>query len=133
MPHLSKRKLDARTERLLIASLVQLISNLSPSQTEKLLKAIFTNTERLMLAKRVGASLLISEGISQAKISESLKLSEDTVHKFVLIIKAGDKSSWDFILHKLENWHELATLKESMKAAGMHVLKKFSRGMAGKI
>lgn len=133
MPHLSKRKLDDKTERLLNSALFSLFSNLKTPQSERLITALLTDTERLMLAKRVGASLLISEGVSQKSISGSLKLSEETVHKFILIINAGDRSTWEFILTKLKRWHEFSTLKEVLKEAGVYALKKFSRGMAGKI
>lgn len=133
MPHLSKRKLDAKTERLLNSALFSLFSNLKSSQAERLIRTLLTDTERLMLAKRVGASFLISENVPQNKISESLKLSEETVHKFILIINAGDKSTWEFILGKLKRWQEFSILREALKEAGTYALKKFSRGMAGKI
>lgn len=133
MPHLSKRKLDKKTEKLLNDSLFDLFSNLSKSEAQKLLSTLLTNTERLMVSKRVGASLLIGENISESKIADVLKLSTETVYKFTLIIKAGDKTTWDFVLHKLEKWQEFSTLKEALKSASLKALKTFSKGMSGKI
>lgn len=133
MPHLSKRKLDIRTQKLLLDALASLFANLSKTEANKVLPALLTKTERIMIAKRIGASLLIRENSTDLEISEALKLSTATVFKFNLIVKAGDKPTWDFILLKLERWHEFAVLKEKLKEAGLYTLKKFSRGMAGKI
>lgn len=133
MPHLSKRKLNSKTQRLLFDALDSLFSNLSKADANKVLYALLTKTERLMIAKRIGASLLIREKSTEIEISEALKLSIATVSKFNLIIKAGDKPTWELILKKLERWHDFATLKEALKEAGIYALKKFSRGMAGKI
>lgn len=133
MPHVSKRKLDFKTQRLLLDALSSLFSNLNKAEANRVLPALLTRTERIMIAKRVGASLLIREGSTEAEINEALKLSTSTVFKFNLIIKAGDKPTWDFILGKLERWHEFTTLKSALIDAGTYALKKFSRGVAGKI
>lgn len=133
MPHISKRKLDTKTQKLLFDALSSIFSHLSKAEANKVLPALLTNTERIMIAKRVGASLLLREGSTESEITEALKLSTSTVFKFNLIIKAGDKPTWDFILRKLEKWHEFTILKEKLKEAGTYALKKFSHGMAGKI
>lgn len=133
MPHLSKRKLDNKTRRLLLDAFSSLFSNLNKTKADNLLTTILTDTERLMIAKRIGASLLIREGSTEIEIAQALKLSTATVSKFSLIIRAGDKATWDFILHKLERWQEFIVLKGVLKKAGLAVLKTFSRGMAGKI
>lgn len=133
MPHLSKRKLDNKTKRLLLDALSSLFTNLDKTKADNLLITVLTDTERLMISKRIGASLLIREGSTEVEIAEALKLSTATVSKFSLIIRAGDKITWDFILRKLEHWHEFTLLKEVLKKAGLIALKKFSRGMSGKI
>ena len=133
MPHLSKRKIETTTKRLLIDSLDSLFTNLNKHDSKKVLSIILTSTEKLMIAKRIGASLLIREGVNELQISDSLKLSRETVYKFNSMIKSGDESAWNFVLEKLERWHEFSTLKEVLKNAGMNALKKFSHGVAGKI
>ncbi|MBI3290630.1 hypothetical protein HYZ78_04540 [Candidatus Microgenomates bacterium] len=133
MPHLSKRRVDLKTQRLLIDALNSLFSNLNKNDSAKVLSALLTRTEKLMIAKRIGASLLLSEKMTEVEISEALKLSTATVSKFNLIIRAGNQQTWNFILKKLERWHNFAVLKEGLKEAGLYALKKFSRGMAGKI
>lgn len=133
MPHVSKRKLSPQTQKLLIDALNDLFSNLSKSEAKNVISALLTKTERIMLAKRIGASLLIKEGSTEAQISEALKLSIATVYKFDLIIKAGEKPTWAFILKKLERWYDFTALKEALKATGTEALKKFSKGMAGRI
>lgn len=133
MPHVSKRKLDVKTKKLLIDALTTLLSNSTHTETDKVLSVLLTGTERLMVAKRVGAALLISESITESEIAESLKITRFTVSKYMLIVKLGDKATWNFILKKLETWHEFTMLKSELKKLGIYALKKFSRGMAGKV
>lgn len=133
MPHLSKKKLDKQTHRLLESASISLFSHASSSETKKLFETLLTKTERLMIAKRIGAGFLLKENAPETKISETLKLSRETVSRFDLLMRAQPPENWELIFKKLKKWQEFNALTNVLKEAGIYLLKTFSRGMAGKI
>ena len=133
MPHVSRRILDKRTQELIEDALASLLANLSSSEVKKVFSVLLTDTERLMIAKRVAAAFFIRENVPESKIAEILKLTRLTVSRFMLLIKVGSQETWEFIFKKLERWDRFSTLKQILKETALSALKTFSRGMAGKI
>ena len=84
MPHISKKKLDTQITNELRKHLYTLVRN-SGSQTRVLIfEELLTKTETIMLAKRIGALLLLKRGLSLYKISRLLGVSPSTVERFKL-------------------------------------------------
>lgn len=133
MPHLSQKKLDKETKKVLEEATVFLFSHSSFPETQKLFETLLTKTEQLMIAKRIGAAFLLKESTPEIQISNSLKLSRETVSRFALIMQTQPEQNWEFIFKKLEEWQKFHLLTSSLKKAGEFLLKKFSHGMAGKI
>ncbi len=94
MPHVSKRKLDPRTFNKIFDQLIGLLKH---AQDKKkflpVLEELLTDTEKIMLAKRLAIILLLFGEIPQHRISEALLISPTTVLKFSLQIENGKFNS----------------------------------------
>ena len=94
MPHISPRKLDKETVDKIFR---KLISVLEQAQSKKkftsVLDELLTDTEKIMLAKRLAAVLLLFGDTPQHRITESLILSPTTVSKISLKIELGKYDS----------------------------------------
>jgi Trp operon repressor len=106
MPHLSSKELDKELSEKLFNDL---LSILNKSQDKKSMSGVvnelLTDTEKLMLAKRIAIVLLLNSKTPQSSISEILKVSTSTVAKISLklemgmyqsILKASEKDKNDF-------------------------------------
>jgi len=98
MPHISKKKLDTQITNELRKHLYTLVRN-SGSQTRVLIfEELLTKTETIMLAKRIGALLLLKRGLSLYKISRLLGVSPSTVERFKLAMESGKyKNTADWV------------------------------------
>jgi len=98
MPHISKKKLDTQITNELRKHLYTLVRN-SGSQTRVLIfEELLTKTETIMLAKRIGALLLLKKGLSLYKISRLLGVSPSTVERFKLAMESGKyKNTADWV------------------------------------
>ena len=98
MPHISKKKLDTQITNELRKHLYTLVRN-SGSQTRVLIfEELLTKTETIMLAKRIGALLLLKRGLSLYKISHLLGVSPSTVERFKLAMESGKyKNTADWV------------------------------------
>lgn len=112
MPHVSKHKLEPKREKQLLQSLEIVLSNISRKpEMNTFLYSLFSYTERLMLAKRLGIVLLLKEGFSETEIASALNVTRQTVYRI--------KQSSEF----KNNGYELA-LKALKKDKQVNELKK---------
>lgn len=80
MPHVSQRRLKRETFRSMRESFTNLMAvPRNPRLTQLLLNDVLTMTERVMLAKRLAAIVMLCRGYSVYKIHMVLKLSPSTV------------------------------------------------------
>lgn len=119
MPHISRIKLDKQAEAKLIESLELVLSKISSQEsTHSFLMALLTPTERLMLAKRLAAVILIREGLSHQQISNTLHLTRMTISKLELYFEARGKG-YEIAFKVLENEKLMKELKNFLfKLAG---------------
>ena len=82
MPHISQKKLDKKTRSDLEKHLYTLFRDTGSQTRIRVLEELLTETEVIMLAKRIGMLLLIKKGISSYKISDLLGVSASTVKRF---------------------------------------------------
>lgn len=102
MPQVSKRRLEPQVKKDLNDSFAFLIKEIrSKDEVEMFLNSVLTETERLMLSKRVVAAFLLQHGIEEQKISEMLKLTPATVSRLKLWILTR-KKGFDIVFNKLE-------------------------------
>jgi len=89
MPHISKRKIDTKTRRKLEEHLVSILLDTDFNTREKIFRELFTETEKLMLAKRIAIILGLEINLSTYAISEKIKVSPSTVARFENKIQLG--------------------------------------------
>lgn len=98
MPHISNKKLDDKYFHKLYSQLVKVFDTAGTSRTdENLLAEFLTDTEKIMLTKRLAILCMLSEGISKPYISDILFVSLSTVDRISLRYESGGY----FYLHNL--------------------------------
>src|SRR5579872_44203 len=82
MTHLSRNRLDKETEKELINKLSLALNHVkNAADMSSLLTNLLTDTERLMIAKRLAIITLLDEGLPDAHIAEVLHVTRITVAK----------------------------------------------------
>lgn len=85
MTHVSRKKLPDKVLRQILDSfLFVLTSTKKKEEMSKFLDAFLSNTEKIMLAKRLAIVFLLSEAVEETKISEILKVTQSTVSRIKL-------------------------------------------------
>lgn len=86
MPHLSQRILDSKTRKQITETLELVLGKLNKAETNTFLFSILSETERLMLAKRLAIALLINAGVDHLAIAENLCVTKETVSRIDLAL-----------------------------------------------
>jgi uncharacterized protein YerC len=129
MPHVSRNKLDKKVELELIESINQVLSHISkPDEMTIFINSLLTQTEKLMIAKRLAIIVLLKEGLSDSQIANILHVTRITVAKMELFYEARG-SGFDIALKKLEQQKKLESFRKflislakySARAAGGYV------------
>ncbi len=82
MPHLSKQKLSFSVLQKIDDHIVSVLKETGHGTRQRIFREIFTDTERLMIGKRLTALYLITKDVPTHTISATLKLSPSTVARF---------------------------------------------------
>jgi uncharacterized protein YerC len=129
MPHVSKIRLSKETEEELIRALNLVFARIgSGDEMFAFSNALLTDTEKLMLAKRLAIIVLLDQNLADAQISESLHVTRITVSKMRYFYEARGEG-FRIALKKLEEQKQLKSFqkllisltKYSIRAAGGHV------------
>jgi len=132
MTHLSRIKLSSKTEKELKSALKETFLKLNPRDYECLSSALITKTEELMIAKRLGVILMLSEGYTYADISQSLRLTNETISRINFEMKARPENH-KFLLKKLKPWMRKKLLKEVLIEIGLQAAKVAVKHAGGRI
>ncbi len=90
MPHVSKKKLDKETFEKIFRKLIAVIEHAqNQNKLTPILDEILTETEKIMLTKRLAVILMLSGDTPQHRISEALLVSPSTVTRMSLGIERG--------------------------------------------
>lgn len=102
MPHLSKRILDPKVKKDILNSLTNVVKDLNDSDdVEKFLSSVLSDTEKMMIAKRVTAAFLLRHNIESEKIQDLLKLTSGTIFRLKLWIQTHQEG-FNVLFNKLE-------------------------------
>lgn len=133
MPQVSKRRLEPQVKKDLLDSLSYTIKELkTKSDVDRFLSSALTDTERLMVAKRVLTAFLLRNSVEEKKISDVLKLTQGTITRlkkwislrqdgFNLVFNKLGKRSREYIARQI--FYKI--LNYSIKAAFGRVPKPF--------
>lgn len=94
MPHVSKKKLKKKTFNKLFNKLLLTFENAHKKHTFNfVLSELLTNTEKVMLTKRLIVILLLNKEIPQHRIVKILHMSPSTVAKMSFSLEIGKYNS----------------------------------------
>lgn len=111
MPHVSRRKLRPKTQRQILDSLVFVLSDIKDKEKmARFLDAFLSNTEKLMLAKRLAVVYLLAEGVEETRIAETLNVTQATVSRIKLWCETKG-SNYKIAIGKLKRQKLLNELK----------------------
>ena len=89
MPHLSKKLVKRETKERLEKNLYSILADTTSHAREKIFNELYTETERVMFAKRLGMLALLDRGIPSFTISKILSVSPSTVERFDVYRERG--------------------------------------------
>ncbi|KKQ43181.1 MAG: hypothetical protein US60_C0006G0025 [Microgenomates group bacterium GW2011_GWC1_37_8] len=132
MTHVSRRKLDSQTEKILTSALKELFTYLKPREIDKVFSALVTNTENIMIAKRLAIIIMLFDNISYNEISRSLNLTNQTISR--VHSEMYDRPEiYKFINKKLSPWKRKKLLIEILKGLGLSAAKLAAKHAGGRI
>lgn len=112
MPHVSRHKLDRKTEKELIDSLNDVLASIGKGEEMiQFLDALLTSTEKVMLAKRLATIVLLEEGLTESQISDILHVTRATVAKMQLFYEARGQG-FKIGIKKLDEKKKLEVFKK---------------------
>lgn len=128
MPHVSRRKLEKKAEYKLLGSLEVVLGRFSKTESREFLFSLLSPTERIMLAKRLGIIVLLSENVPHSSIASALNVTRETVARVELNREVRGKG-YDLALEKLAHEKTTKEFKDyllklagySIRAAGGYV------------
>lgn len=123
MPHVSKNKLLKKQEDELIHNLNVIISSVDDyDQTALFLNALLSDTEKLMLAKRIAIIVMIEEELSDSDIAKGLHLTRITVEKMRYFYEARGEG-FKVALKKLDEKQQLDSFKRFLVSLGKYSIR----------
>jgi uncharacterized protein YerC len=112
MPHVSKRKLDPQALKKIFRFLLLALTEIKDTrEMQFFLSSFLTKTEKLMLVKRLGVAYLLSEKVSEEKISEILCIGRPTVERIRLLLESEGKG-YEIALRVLKRSEIFEELKQ---------------------
>ncbi len=103
MPHISAKKIKANVLEDLEKNIDIFLTDTSIKQRHGVFKEIITETERIMLAKRIAMVFLLEKGFSTYETSKRLSISPSTAERFQLTISRGKYKQTLSMLKKFKN------------------------------
>lgn len=129
MPLVSKNKLPKRTETELLKNLNLVLTKIQSSDDMIVfLEALLTDTEKLMLAKRIAVIVLLEEGLPDSQIASILHLTRMTVLKMRYFYEARGRGL-KIAVKKLDEQNQL----ESFKKFLISLIRYSARAAGGRV
>ena len=110
MTHLSRRKLSTETESEIINALKTILTKLTPSEVDSIFPILITDTEQVMIAKRLGIIFMLTEGATYDEISKALNLTEQTISRIHYEFNTSPKAG-KLVFSKLTPWKRKILIK----------------------
>lgn len=133
MPQISRNKLSTKAQKDLINNVVTILNSISrKEEMEVFLTTFLTETEVLMLAKRLAIIILVSEGFNDSEIASTLHMTRITVAKTRYYYEGRGQEGLTIALTKIAKDKRLQEMKGallaltrySIRAAGGYVTPK---------
>lgn len=119
MVRLNKTSLNNTQLEKLFRQFSATLGNASESQVDQLISGLLGYEEKIMIAKRLGAILLLEQGCRPYTISQILKMSPTTVGKIQTELLAGNyESSLQVIKKDSRSYQKILLTLDSVLTAG---------------
>jgi uncharacterized protein YerC len=120
MPHVSKTKLPKNVQDDIFGQLAKYISRAKdPTHAEAVLSGLLTDTEKLMLAKRLAIIALLHEGNSMYSIANLLAVSPSTVERLYRDKENGQHDFVEDLYTDIGKKHDFLSVIETILSAGL--------------
>ncbi len=101
MSQVSKRILKQEVKKDLLDCLSYILKELkTKKEVDTFLDSALTDTERIMIAKRVVTAFLLNNNVEEKKIADTLKLTPSTISRFKMWIRLRQQG-FDLVFNKL--------------------------------
>lgn len=111
MSHISKNKLNKKTEDTIKNTFNTVLSNIKNEQdANNFINSLLSPTESLMLAKRLAIVLMLSEDIPASRIASALHVTRETVARLELLYQLKPEG-YKIALSKINNQKRIKELK----------------------
>lgn len=92
MPKVSRNQLNVQVYAKLFTLLPALLSACStPAKAQGFANALFSSSEKTMIAKRIAIILMLIKGRTYQQISTKLKVSQSTIGKMAEVVAGADQ------------------------------------------
>lgn len=112
MTHVSRKKLDRSSNQLLNKLSTSLFSKLSANEVQQVFGSVISDTEAVMIKKRVGIILFLETGLSIDEICYITKTTRQTVSRIKLTWKTVDDKSKKLILRRIKRVFTVEVIKD---------------------
>lgn len=117
MPQISRIPLDRKTQHQILDTLDLILGRLKKEETRVFLFSLLSKTERIMVAKRFTAILLLKQGLRIAEIARILNMTESTVRKFTMLMQVKNQG-FDLAYKKISREKMKQEVKEILIGLG---------------
>lgn len=128
MSHVSENVLAEKTRKQIIDSIEFVMADLSKNELNVFLHSLLSETERIMLAKRLAIALQTRQGIEQKTIANNFNVTRETVDRIHLSTILKPKG-FELAARKLKN----EKVKKEIKKVGIGVARYAIKAAAGRI
>lgn len=132
MTHVSRKKLERNKEKELISALKEVFTGLKKYEVDKIFSDLITETEEVMLAKRLAVVVMLSENAPYEDISASLNLTNQTISRIHAEVNYR-KDVYQFLIRRLAPWKRKELLKAILKDLGLRSAKLIAKHAGGRI
>ena len=119
MPHISRKKLKKEVAKKIYDRLVKTITSGGSNRGYDVLGELLTPIEQTMLAKRLAAVAMLSQGISSYEVRKVLKLSSKTSAYIMYDIELGKYKHIEKLTKKKKDREKFWTELEVIVRMGM--------------
>jgi uncharacterized protein YerC len=128
MSHVSRNELDSKTKYQIINTFELVLGKMDKDEANTFFYSILSDTERVMVAKRLAIALLLKEGIDESAIARALNVTRETVDRINLVLLKRPQG-YGLAIKKINEDKMMQELKKtlvklasySIKAAGGRV------------
>lgn len=106
MTHISKKKLQDTHRKQLVKQFANLFTLSNPKKTGRVFESLCTESEQIMLIKRLAIILMLDKKYSRYRIAQTLMVSESTVREIKKKFDEGDYAEITVALKQREYENE---------------------------